>query len=53
CHVLINIGMTLGLMPVTGLPLPLISYGGTSVLTTLTSIGLVLNVGLRRKKISF
>nr|MBO2477094.1 rod shape-determining protein RodA [Bacillota bacterium] len=42
CHVLINIGMTLGLMPVTGLPLPLISYGGTSVLTTLTSIGLVL-----------
>jgi len=53
CHVLINIGMTLGLMPVTGLPLPLISYGGTSVLTTLTSIGLVLNVGLRRKKIHF
>jgi len=53
CHILINIGMTLGLMPVTGLPLPLISYGGTSVLTTLTSIGLVLNVGLRRKKISF
>jgi len=53
CHVLINIGMTLGLMPVTGLPLPLISYGGTSVLTTLTSIGLLLNVGLRRKKIHF
>jgi len=52
-HVLINIGMTLGLMPVTGLPLPLISYGGTSVLATLIAIGLVLNVGLHRKKIRF
>lgn len=53
CHVLINIGMTLGIMPVTGLPLPFISYGGTSVLTMLTAVGLVLNVGLRRKKIQF
>src|SRR5690606_20874150 len=52
-HVLINVGMTLGVMPVTGLPLPLISYGGTSVLTTLTAVGLVLNVGLHRKKIRF
>ena len=52
-HFLINIGMTLGLMPVTGLPLPLISYGGTAVLTTLVSIGLVLNVGLHRQKIRF
>src|SRR5690606_23401489 len=45
-HVLINVGMTLGVMPVTGLPLPLISYGGTSVMATLIHIGLVLNVGL-------
>lgn len=52
-HVLINIGMTLGVMPVTGLPLPLLSYGGTSVMVTLVSIGLVLNVGLRRQKIQF
>lgn len=52
-HVLINVGMTLGVMPVTGLPLPLISYGGTSVLVTLINIGLVLNVGLRRQKIQF
>lgn len=52
-HVVINVGMTLGVMPVTGLPLPLISYGGTSVLTTLLSFGLVLNVGLHRQKIRF
>ncbi len=52
-HVLINVGMTLGVMPVTGLPLPLISYGGTSVMVTLINIGLVLNVGLRRQKIQF
>lgn len=52
-HVLINVGMTLGVMPVTGLPLPLISYGGTSVMATLIHIGLVLNVGLRRQKIQF
>ncbi|MBO8141855.1 MAG: rod shape-determining protein RodA [Firmicutes bacterium] len=52
-HVLINIGMTLGVMPVTGLPLPLISYGGTSMLVTLAAIGLVLNVDVHRKKLRF
>lgn len=52
-HVLINVGMTLGVMPVTGLPLPLISYGGTAVMTTFINVGLILNVGLRRKKIQF
>lgn len=48
-----NIGMTIGLMPITGITLPLLSYGGTSLLTTIMSIGLVLNVGMRRKKIYF
>lgn len=48
-----NIGMTIGLMPITGITLPLISYGGTSLLTTVMSIGLILNVGMRRKKIYF
>lgn len=37
----INVGMNLGIFPVIGLPLPLVSYGGTSVLTTLTALGLV------------
>ena len=48
-----NIGMTIGLMPITGITLPLISYGGSSLLTTVMSIGLVLNIGMRRKKIYF
>lgn len=48
-----NIGMTIGLVPITGITLPLLSYGGTSLLTTIMSIGLVLNVGMRRKKIYF
>ena len=48
-----NIGMTIGLMPITGITLPLISYGGSSLLTTVISVGLVINVGMRRKKIYF
>ena len=51
--ILQNIGMTIGLLPITGITLPLISYGGSSLLTTIMSIGLVLNVGMRRKKIRF
>ena len=48
-----NIGMTISLIPVTGVTLPFISYGGSSVLTSMSSIGLVLNVCMRRKKINF
>ena len=48
-----NIGMTISLLPITGITLPLVSYGGSSLLTTILSIGLVLNVGMRRKKIHF
>lgn len=47
-QVLINVGMVIGLMPVVGIPLPLISYGGSSVLTSLLGIGLLLNVKARR-----
>lgn len=47
-QLLINVGMVLGLMPVVGIPLPLISYGGSSAITTLTGIGLLLNIRMRR-----
>jgi rod shape determining protein RodA len=47
-HIFINIGMVLGLMPVVGIPLPLISYGGSFLLSTFIGIGLLLNVSMRR-----
>jgi rod shape determining protein RodA len=48
-----NIGMNIGIMPITGLTLPFMSYGGSSIITTFICIGIVLNVGMRRKKINF
>lgn len=47
-----NIGMTVGLMPVTGVTLPFVSYGGSSILTSIANIGIVLNVYMRRKRIN-
>ena len=44
----INVGMTMGIMPVTGLPLPFISYGGTSLIASLIMVGLLQNVHMRR-----
>ena len=52
-QVLVNIGMTLSIMPVTGIPLPFVSYGGNSILINMICIGIVLNVGMRRHKIQF
>lgn len=49
-HILQNVGMTMGLLPVTGIPLPFVSYGGTFMLMNMFSIGLVLQVGLHRGK---
>lgn len=43
-----NMGMSMGIMPITGLPLPLLSYGGSSMLTTCVALGLVLNIHMRR-----
>lgn len=48
-HVFENIGMCIGLMPVTGIPLPFISYGGTSLLVNMIAIGLVLSVSYHNK----
>ncbi len=47
-QILINIGMVVGLMPVVGIPLPFISYGGTAALVNFILLGLVLNVSMRR-----
>ena len=44
----INVGMVMGLMPVVGVPLPLISYGGSSVVTSLIGVGILMNVSMRR-----
>lgn len=52
-QMLVNIGMTLGIMPITGIPLPFMSYGGSSFLVNMMSVGMILNVGMRRKKIMF
>ena len=43
-----NVGMTMGIMPITGIPLPLMSYGGSSTLAAFAAVGLVLNVHMRR-----
>ncbi len=47
-QVIVNVGMSLGLMPLTGLTLPLVSYGGSSLLVNLTAIGLINNIGKHR-----
>jgi rod shape determining protein RodA len=47
-HVAINVGMVAGILPVVGVTLPLISYGGSSVLTTMVALGIVMNVSVRR-----
>jgi len=48
-HIFINVGMTIGLMPVTGVPLPLLSYGGSFVLASMTALGLLQNVWIHRR----
>jgi rod shape determining protein RodA len=50
-HVVVNVSMTLGLAPVTGLPLPFLSYGGTFLMATMAQMGLLLNVSLRRNEV--
>ena len=52
-QIFINVGMTLGIMPVTGIPLPFMSYGGSSLVVNLLCVGLLINIYLRRKKLMF
>lgn len=49
-HVLVNVGMTIGIMPITGIPLPFMSYGGSAVLTDFAAIGVLLNIYSQRDR---
>ncbi len=52
-HIIVNIGMTVGIMPITGIPLPFMSYGGSAILTDFAAIGILLNVQLQRDRLVF
>jgi rod shape determining protein RodA len=49
-HIFVNIGMTMGLMPVTGIPLPFISYGRSNLVISVISLGLLQSVAIRSKR---
>jgi rod shape determining protein RodA len=49
-HVLINVGMTIGIMPITGIPLPFMSYGGSAMITDFAAIGILLNIYSQRDR---
>ena len=52
-QILVNVGMTIGIMPVTGLPLPLLSYGGSSMMVNTMALGLIFSINLRDREILF
>ena len=49
----VNLGMNLGIMPVTGIPLPFVSYGGSSYATSMLGMGIIESVAMRHKKLAF
>lgn len=52
-HIVVNMGMTLGIMPVTGVPLPMFSYGGSSLVSNLMAVGLLAGISMRKHRIAF
>ena len=52
-HMIVNIGMTVGIMPVTGIPLPFMSYGGSALITDYLAAGILINVGLQKDRLVF
>lgn len=52
-HILVNVGMTIGIMPITGIPLPFMSYGGSAILTDYAAIGILLNIAMQKDKLIF
>ena len=49
-HVLVNVGMTIGVMPITGIPLPFMSYGGSAMLTDFAAVGILFNIYSQRDR---
>ena len=49
-HILVNVGMTIGIMPITGIPLPFVSFGGSAVLTGFAAVGILLNIHSQRDR---
>lgn len=52
-HIVVNVGMTIGIMPVTGIPLPFMSYGGSAILTDFIAIGILLNISYQHDQLVF
>ena len=52
-QIFINAGMTLGIMPVTGIPFPFMSYGGSALVMNFMCVGLLMNIFMRRQKLLF
>jgi rod shape determining protein RodA len=52
-HIVVNAGMTMGIMPVVGVPLPFFSYGLSSLLVNLLAVGLLLSVAARKHRVMF
>jgi rod shape determining protein RodA len=52
-HIVVNVGMTIGIMPITGIPLPFMSYGGSALMTDYIAVGILLNIVLQKDKLVF
>jgi rod shape determining protein RodA len=52
-HIFVNVGMTLGLLPIVGIPLPLLSFGGSALVVNLSCIGILQSIAMRREKLIF
>ena len=47
-HFIVNVGMVMGIMPITGIPLPFLSYGGSALLTNMLAVGILMSINNRR-----
>jgi rod shape determining protein RodA len=52
-HMIVNIGMTIGIMPITGIPLPFMSYGGSALISDFLAVGILINIALQKDRLVF